>query len=198
MNRRHLLAGMTTALPLLCQAETQSPALQAIHRVSASAGVQAPLDSVDLSAWVFHLTSDEYARCAPAHHGSVQTVLTGGDRVFVSVETIVGSMMVHSYVEEIVSRNRTRLISYNSQLWMTPGRLATMKVTWESRLEPALNQVCKLNCEILVETSDTALIAAVARSQPMASEALRAHCATETQNFAADIARKARNGLYAK
>ena len=100
VNRRHLLAGLTTALPLLCQAETQSPELQVIHRVSASAGVQVPLDSVDLSAWLFHLTTDEYARCAPAHHGSVQAVLPGGSRVFVSVETIVGNLMVHSYVED--------------------------------------------------------------------------------------------------
>lgn len=198
MNRRHLLAGLTTALPLLCQAETQSPELQVIHRVSASAGVQVPLDSVDLSAWVFHLTTDEYARCAPAHHGSVQAVLPGGSRVFVSVETIVGNLMVHSYVEDIVSRNHTRLISSNSQIWWAPSRLATMTVTWDSRLEPASNQVCKLNCEILVETADTALIAAVARAQPMASAAVQAHCTAETQNFAVDIARKARDGLYAK
>jgi hypothetical protein len=156
------------------------------------------LDAIDLSEWAFHLTSDEYVRCAPEHHGSVQAVLPGHSRVFVSVETIVGSLMSHSYIEDVSSRDHMRAISSNSQIWWAPGRLATMKVTWDVRLEPASRQGCQLNCEILVKTADTALIAAVARSQPAAWAALQAHCATETQNFAVDIARKARSGLYAK
>ncbi len=50
MNRRHMLVGLTAAVPLLAQTETQSAATQVIHRVSASTKVEAPLDSLDLSA----------------------------------------------------------------------------------------------------------------------------------------------------
>jgi hypothetical protein len=189
---------MTTALAWLRRAEAQPAALQVIHHVSASAGANAPLDAIDLSEWAFHLTSDEYVRCAPEHHGSVQAVLPGPRRVFVSVETIVGSLMSHSYIEDLSSRDHMRAISSNSQIWWAPGQLATMKVTWDLRLRPASGQGCQLHCDILVETADTALIAAVARSQPAASAALQAHCVTETQNFAGDMATKARSGFYAK
>jgi hypothetical protein len=189
---------MTTALPWLARAEAQPAASQVIHHVSASAAANAPLDAIDLSEWAFHLTSDEYVRCAPEHHGSVQAVLPGPRRVFVSVETIVGSLMSHSYIEDVSSRDHLRAISSNSQIWWAPGRLATMKVTWDLGLQPASAQGCQLHCDILVETADAALIAAVARSQPAASAALHAHCATETQNFAVDMAGKARSGFYAK
>lgn len=46
----------------------------------------APIESLDRSAWTFRLTSDEYVKCAPEHHGSGQAASPGGKRAFVSVE----------------------------------------------------------------------------------------------------------------
>ncbi len=115
-----------------------------------------------------------------------------------SVETIAGSFMVHHYIEDIAERSHLRAVSSNSQPWSNSALATTMKVTWDLRLEPISRQMCQLNCEILVETADAALIAAVARYQPSASAAVRAHRARETPKFATDMERKALKGLYAR
>jgi hypothetical protein len=196
MNRRQVLAGLTTVVPLLGRAETQSKPAQVIHRVSATSKVGAPLESLDLSAWAFHLTSDEYVSCAPEHHGSVQATLPSGKRAFVSVETIGGSFMAHHYLEDIAERSHLRAISSSSQLWWGPVLPTAMKVTWDLRLEPVSRQTCRLSCEILVETADEALLAAIARQPPGAVDPVQAHCARETPMFAADMERKALKGIY--
>jgi hypothetical protein len=193
-----MLAGLTTVVPLLGQAETQSRPAQVIHRVSATSKVGVPIESLDLSAWVFHLSSDEYVGCAPEHHGSVQSTLPNGKRVFVSVETIGGSFMTHDYVEEIAERSRLRAVSLSSQLWWGPALPAAMKVTWDVRLELLSGKNCQLSCEILVETADEALLAAVARQPAGAVDTVQAHCSRETPMFAADMERKALKGIYAR
>jgi hypothetical protein len=199
MNRREMFVGLTAAVPLLVYSETHSRPTRVIHRISAAGRVNAPLDSLDLSAWAFHLTSDQYVNCAPgAHHGSVQGSLPSGKRALISVETIAGSFMAHHYVEDISERSHLRVISQNSQLWWNSSALPTfMKVTWELRLEPLSRQACQLNCAILVETDDQALLAAAARQPPGATDPVQAHCAIETPMFAADMERKALKGIYA-
>lgn len=197
MNRRQVLAGLTAVVPLLGRAETESRPAQVIHRVSAMGKVGAPVEALDLSAWAFHLSSDEYVSCAPEHHGSVQAALPDGKRVFVSVETIGGSFMTHNYVEEIAERSHMRAISYSSQLWWGPVLPTVMKVTWNVRLEPLSKKDCQLRCEIVVETADEALLAAIARQPRGAVDSVQAHCSRETPMFAADMERKALNGIYA-
>jgi len=189
---------LTTVVPLLGQAETQSRPAQVIHRVSAMSKVGAPIESLDLSAWAFHLSSDEYVGCAPEHQGSVQAALPSGKRVFVSVETIGGSFMTNDYVEEIAERSRMRAVSSSSQLWWGPALPTAMKVTWDVRLEPLSGKDCQLRCEILVETADEALLAAIARQPAGAVDSVQAHCSRETPMFAADMERKALKGIYAR
>jgi len=195
MNRRQVLAGLS-ALPLLGRAEAQSKPGQVIHRVSAASKVGAPMESLDLGAWAFHLTSEEYVSCAPEHHGSVQAALPDGKRVFVSVETIGGSFMAHQYVPEIAERSRMRAVSSSSQLWWGPALPTAMKVTWDVKLEPLSRKDCQLRCEILVETADEALLAAIARQPAGAVDSVQAHCSRETPMFAADMERKALKGIY--
>lgn len=154
MNRRQVLAGLPTLVPLLGRAETASKSAQVIHHATAAAKVRVPIESLDLSAWTFQLTSDEYVKCAPEHQGSVQAPLPGGKRAFVSVETIAGSFMTHHYIEEIGERSHLRAISSNSELWWNSAILPTaMKVTWDVRSEPISRQSCQLICGILVEDS---------------------------------------------
>jgi hypothetical protein len=195
MNRRQVLAAMAAAVPTLGQSQVPTPS-QVIHRVLADSRVNAPLASLDLPAWAFHLTSDEYISCAPEHHGSVQAPLPDGKRVFISVETIAGSFMAHQYIEDIAERNHLRAISSDSQLWWGPELPTAMKVTWDVQLAPLSPQTCRLTCNILVETSDAALLAAVAKIPPGAPDPVQAHCSRETPMFAADMERKALKGTY--
>jgi len=195
MNRRQVLAAMAAAVPTLGQSQVPTPS-QVIHRVLADSRVNAPLASLDLPAWAFHLTSDEYISCAPEHHGSVQAPLPDGKRVFISVETIAGSFMAHQYIEDIAERNHLRAISSDSQLWWGPELPTAMKVTWDVQLAPLSPQTCRLTCNILVETSDAALLAAVAKIPSGAPDPVQAHCSRETPMFAADMERKALKGTY--
>ncbi len=199
MNRRQVLTGLTAVVPLLGYSETQSQRTHVIHRVSATGKVNAPCDSVDLAAWAFHLTSDEYVDCAPGEHkGWVQAALPSGKRTFISVETIAGSFMVHHYIEDIAERSHMRVISSSSQLWWNSSTLPTsMRVTWELRLQSLSPQACQLNCAILVETDNEALLTAEARRPPGTADPVQAHCTRETPMFAADLERKALKGIYA-
>ena len=196
MNRRQMLAAMAAAVPTLGHTQTAAASAQVIHHVSATSKINAPLDSLDLPAWAFHLTSAEYINCAPEHHGCVQAPLPTGKRVFISVETIAGSFMAHQYIENIAERSHLRAISSDSQLWWAPKLPTAMKVTWDLRLEPLAPQTCQLTCNILVETSDAALLAAVAKIPPGAPDPVQAHCSRETPMFAADMERKALKGTY--
>jgi hypothetical protein len=105
--------------------------------------------------------------------------------------------MTHDYVEEIAERSRVRAISSSSQLWWGRALPTTMKVTWDVRLAPLTKQTCQLSCEILVETADDALLAAIARQPEGTADSVQAHCARETPMFAADMERKALKGIYA-
>jgi hypothetical protein len=198
MNRRQVLAGLAVAVPLLGYSETQPGTTRTIHLVSANGKINAPLESLDLSAWAFHLTSDEYVNCAVGeHHGCVQGALPNGKRALISVETIAGSFMAHHYVEDISERSHLRVISQNSQLWWNSSALPTpMKVTWELRLNPVSRHACQLTCAILVETGDAALLAAAAMRPAGATDPVETHCARETPMFAADMERKALKGIY--
>jgi hypothetical protein len=196
MNRRQVLAAMAAAMPTLGRTQTTPAQSQVIHRVSATSKVNVPLDSLDLPAWAFHLTSDEYISCAPEHHGSVQAPLPSGKPVFISVETIGGSFMTHQYIEDVAERAHLRAISSDSQLWWGPKLPTAMKVAWDLRLEPLTAQACQLTCNILVETSDPVLLAAVAKISPGAPDPVQAHCSRETTMFAADMERKALKGTY--
>jgi hypothetical protein len=118
-------------------------------------------------------------------------VLPGHRSVFISVETIVGGLMSHSYIEDVSSRDHLRAISSNS---------ADLVGSWpigddEGHMGPAPATGIGTRLPVALRhprgDSRYPLIEAVARSQPAASGALQAHCATEME-------RKALRGLYAK
>ena len=104
--------------------------------------------------------------------------------------------MAHQYIEDIAERNHLRAISSDSQLWWGPELPTAMKVTWDVQLAPLSPQTCRLTCNILVETSDAALLAAVAKIPSGAPDPVQAHCSRETPMFAADMERKALKGTY--
>ncbi|MDB4876612.1 MAG: uncharacterized protein JWM41_3058 [Gemmatimonadetes bacterium] len=198
MNRRDMLASLAVSLPGLPLALTSAAPRYVLHHVSATAPVAAPLERVDLAAWVSHLTSDEYNRCAPQHHGSVQAALPDGRRVFVSVETIDGNFMAHQYVAEIATPAHVRMISSASQIWLSPGESASMRVTWDVQLEAVSAVASRVVCDILVETADSALATRAAQRPANVPNPVQVHCALETPAFAADIERKAKLGMYSR
>ena len=205
MKRRNLLTGLAASASTLQVAQAQSSPqpqpkpLLVLHRVTAAATVHAPLRTIDLVAWAFQLTSEDYVRCAPQEHqGAVQARLPDGRSVFVSVETMGGNFMSHQYVADIATRDHLRAASPSSQIWSSGASLpASMRVTWELKLQAIDSASCRLDCEVLVETDNAELVAWMARRPPNYQNPVQAHCSVETPAFAADMERKALQGIYA-
>jgi hypothetical protein len=197
ISRRKLVAMGVLALPASGAASAQGTTFFVLQRVVASATVGAAMESVDLTAWVFQLTSEEYVSCAPReHHGSVQAQLGDGRRVFVSVETIGGLLLSHSYIADVAARNHLRTVSPASQVFPRSGAPYPVRVTWELKLEPLTAESCRLDCAVLVETADHELAQGSTHRASDAPSPLQAHCSVETPLYAADIERKALQGLY--
>jgi hypothetical protein len=155
------------------------------------------MESVDLTTWAFQLTSDAYLSCAPReHHGSVQAQLADGRRVFVSVETIGGLLLSHSYIADVAARNHLRAVSPASQVIPRSGAPYHVRVTWELKLVPLTAESCRLDCAVLVETADRELTQSSTHRESDPPSPLRAHWSVETPLYAPDIERKAMQGLY--
>ena len=206
MKRRNLLTGLAASASTVQVAQAQgSPQpkpqpkpLLVLHRVTAAATVRAPLHTIDLVAWAFQLTSEDYVRCAPQEHqGAVQARLPDGRPVFVSVETMGGNFMSHQYVADIAERDHLRAVSPSSQIWSSGPLPAPMRVTWELKLQAIDAASCRLDCEVLVETDNAEMVAWMARRPANYQNPVQAHCSVETPAFAADMERKALQGIYA-
>ena len=202
MKRRKLLTGLAASASTFqvarAQSSSQPKPLLVLHRVTAAATVRAPLHAIDLVAWAFQLTSEDYVRCAPQEHqGAVQARLPDGRGVFVSVETMGGNFMSHQYVADIAARDHLRAVSPSSQIWSSGSLPAPMRVTWELKLQAIDSASCRLDCEVLVETDNAEMVAWMARRPPNYQNPVQAHCSVETPAFAADMERKALQGIYA-
>ena len=207
MKRRNLLTGLAASASTVqvaqaqgsLQPQPQPKPLLVLHRVTAAATVRAPLHTIDLVAWAFQLTSEDYVRCAPQeHNGAVQARLPDGRSVFVSVETMGGNFMSHQYVADIAARDHLRAASPSSQIWSSGASLpAPMRVTWELKLQAIDSASCRLDCEVLVETDNAEMVAWMERRPANYQNPVQAHCSVETPAFAADMERKALQGIYA-
>jgi len=196
MRRREMLSGLATAVPAWLFIIPPRAELYALHHVSATAPMATAANDVDVAAWMSHLTPEEYVRCAPQHHGSVQAAVADGRPVFVSAETIDGNFMVHQYVADVRSRTHVQAVSAASQIWLANGEPVPMRVTWDVRVEAVSAVASRLVCDILVETADQVLVARVAQRPANVPNPVQVHCSFETPLFAADLERKALRGLY--
>jgi hypothetical protein len=197
ISRRTFVAMGALVLPAGGSAGAQGATNYPLQRVAASATVRAALGSVDLAAWAFQLTSDDYVRCAPGeHYGSVQAHLADGRPVFASVEVIGGLFLSHSYIADVAARDHLRAVSPISQVIPPNGEPYNVRVTWELKLEPVTAASCRLDCAVLVETADREMAQGSPHTASNAPSPLQAHCSVETTLYAADIERKALQGLY--
>ena len=165
--------------------------LHTLDRVSSAAVVQAPPSAVDLRTWLSTLSSDDYVACSRDHHGAVHASLADGYHVLVVTETIGETLMTHHYVLELAEAHHVRAVSAASVVWLPNGEVAPMRVTWELTVEPSGAQACRLISDLLAESSHDLLVALTAQRAPSNPNLVEQHCTAETQQFAADIQRKA-------
>jgi len=158
--------------------------------------VNAPLDKIDIPAWCFNLSEQEYQACSPAHVAAGFTMAPDGKRMSINVEVIGGSLMVQHYVETVAKRDHLILDS-TSDVFTPTGR-TTILVTWELSVRKLGAGTCEFVNRVRSHATEE-FITFLAR-QGIPFEQFRAqrqpasiaHNQAETPLFAASIERASR------
>jgi hypothetical protein len=163
---------------------------------TATAFINATIESVDVADWLFHLTDAEYQRCAPGEHIAAGATTTDDGRpMSINIEQVGPALLVQHYVGDIVSRHHCRLVSESDNF--TPVGRTKLGVIWELTVTAHGQGECVFtNRVVVLSTSDylafldehrIALDQAVAEGQA----ALERHNNLETPRYAKSIERSA-------
>lgn len=170
-----------------------------LGEATAQATIHASIDTIDISEWLFGLTSEDYAACAEGHQSAAQGQLASGQRVSVNVEHVAGFFMIQHYIETISERDRVLTISPNTLLWLDETRYVLLQITWELTLQKIDASSCQLTCRVLSATENEQFIQAshqLNRDIDPAQTPFQLHINEETPLFAQDIERKALAGVW--
>jgi hypothetical protein len=168
---------------------------------SAEAIIHAAADTIDLTEWVFTLTTSEYQACSKDHIAAAATHAPDGRRMSINVER-VGHLFVQHYVEEVAERNRCRLVSVSDSFGPGVFDQDQIHVLWEFSVEPIDEATCRFTNYVRVSAVsgwEEALQkqgVALEEVQQQTLAGLTAHNAEETPLFAKDIENKAIEGRF--
>lgn len=162
---------------------------------SFTATINAPIEKIDIPAWCFGLSEQEYQSCSPAHIAAGFTTAIDGKRMSINVEVIGGSMIVEHYIETLASRSHLVLDSTSDVF--TPNGRTTIHVTWELSVRDAGEGKCEFTNRVQTFATED-LLAFLARQgipfdqfRTQRQPASIAHNQGETPLFAASIERAA-------
>ena len=168
---------------------------------STQAVINAPIDSIDVTEWVFGITDAEYQACSRNHIAAAATTAPDGRRMLINVEH-VGQLIVQHYVEDLAERGHCRLVSLSDTFGPTIDDRGTADVLWEFWLEPIDAQTTRFTNHVLSKATpgwekDLAKAGlSLQQAQQQSAIVIGAHNAEETPLFAIDIERKARAGRW--
>jgi nicotinamidase-related amidase len=197
-----------------CRPERESPrsprnsrlqenlmALPVLAQTSLDVIINAPVESIDLTDWVFGITDAEYQACSVNHIAAAATRTADGRRMSINVER-VGPLIVQHYVEDIAKRTHCRLVSVSDAFGPGLDERGQLGVRWEFSVEAIDETTTRFANYIQVSAGadyDEALRqqgATLEQAQQRTAAALVPHNAEETPLFAQDIERKARAGRW--
>jgi hypothetical protein len=162
---------------------------------TATAVINAAIESIDIPAWCYSLRDDEYQACSPAHVAGAATMAPDGRRMSLNVEVIGGSMIVQHYVEEIGDPDHLRLSSHSDLF--TPSGRTKIGIIWDLRVRKLDDRSCEFTNT--VRSSAPPEMVDFLDRQGLAFDAFRAarrpnteaHNRQETPMFAKSIERHA-------
>ena len=163
--------------------------------------INAPCESINLTAWVFGLTDEDYQACSKDHIAAATSFTADGKRMSINVERI-GSLIVQHYIEEIAERRHCRLISLSDTFGPDITARGQVKVMWEFFVEPIDAAKTKFTNHVEVkgvsgfEDALRRQGVTLKQAQRRAQSALAPHKTEETHLFAKDIERKALAGRW--
>jgi hypothetical protein len=162
---------------------------------SSTAIIHVPVETIDIPSWLFALTDEEYQQCSAAHVAGATTQAPDGKRISINVELVGPGLMVQHWTEEISEKQHSHLVSISDMF--VQGERAAVQLTWDMTVRSLSESSCEFTDTItLFETPD--YLAFVEKSGVPAAQmkegvrqAIDAHNADETPNFAKNIEKKA-------
>jgi len=113
-----------------------------LSNVTCSCVINAPVEKIDLAAWLFKLSEGEYRRgCPPDHISCGTTVNDEGKPIVINVEMIGHALMVQRYAVEIATPALCKMVSV-SEAFTPNGRTRVQVVCTLS-----INRIDENTCE---------------------------------------------------
>lgn len=166
----------------------------------ATALIRAPVESVDIADWLFHLTDGEYQRCAPGDHiAAGATTTDDGMPMSINVEQVGPALLIQHYVGDVVTRHHCRLVSESDNF--TPVGRTKVGVIWELTVIGNGENECTFTNRVVVLSTDDYLSFLVTHGIPLdlataeGQAALEHHNTLETPLYAKSIERRTRAGV---
>ncbi len=163
--------------------------------------IKAPIDSIDLTQWLFTLTDEEYQACSTAHIAGAVSRTGKNARMSINVEMLGEDLVIEHYVEDISEKQECRVAS-TSDVFTKLGR-TKIEVIWTVKVEKTSDSSCEFSNRVTAgETQPFAeMLGAhkITDARPISAEMQKnaeAHNREETPNFAANIERKALAGVW--
>jgi hypothetical protein len=104
--------------------------------------IQAPIEKVDIAAWLFNLPEAEYGRCCPPDHISCGTTSTDdGKPMSINVEMIGKTLMIQRYVAEVATPSLCRMVSVSDAF--TPNGRTRVQVIWTLSVKRIDDRTCE-------------------------------------------------------
>jgi hypothetical protein len=158
--------------------------------------INAPIEKVDIAAWLFHLPEAEYCRCCPPDHISCGSTSTDtGTRMSINVEMVGKTLMIQHYVAEVATPALCRMVSVSDAF--TPNGHTRVQVIWTLSVKKIDEQSCEYTNSVVahptvefmefIAAHNVSFAAAAAARQHDGED----HNRRETPLFAASIERKA-------
>ena len=148
--------------------------------------IDEPSDEIDLAAWIFGLSDDEYQACAHGHHGA-GTYSDEQGRGMVNVESIGGHLIVQHYRAVHAGPSSVEMFSPVSRVYLFHLIPVAAAVRWRLTVTRSAATASIFTCT--VEVNLPPVLHFVARLVFL-GHCLKQHVNEEAPRFAADIIRK--------
>lgn len=104
--------------------------------------IHAPIEKVDIAAWLFNLPEAEYCRCCPPDHISCGTTSTDdGKKMSINVEMIGKTLMIQHYVADIATPSLCRMVSTSDAF--TPNGRTRVQIIWTLSVKKIDDKSCQ-------------------------------------------------------
>lgn len=154
-----------------------------------------PIQNLNLSDWIFHMSDKEYRNCSKGHLAAGASLHPDGTRTSVNVETLGGNLLIQHYVPEIAVADHVKLVS-QTDLWLFRVWYVQVNVTWDIRLVSTSESTCEFQNSVVVEHKS--IIMKILSALALGGFFLKRHNREETPLFAENLAYRASQKLKTK